>query len=285
MLLDLNSAHVTNPFCLLKGQNWNIGVPTKQSKPSLAKTSSKLFFVNRLRGKKFKTGGSSKVLQDTSNTLDVSQISEQGPQKVHTVTTHQNHSFFSSYTSLFPYHLASHSWRAGRRGLLWPLESFPKQPYGRPALLHTGQRQQAVAKWQPREASKSWHVRSADRGITRIRRKPARPQTSSKWQPCRPQPPDVQRWAWRQLLWHVGQVPGNRGCKFQGDWDLTLCFRDLTPESYSQPPEDSSLLLDLWKRKKTTKQVILKHVQSLILRCSIFFFSSPPAIYKYKVIF
>uniref|UniRef100_A0A3P8W9Z2 G protein signaling modulator 2 n=1 Tax=Cynoglossus semilaevis TaxID=244447 RepID=A0A3P8W9Z2_CYNSE len=65
----------------INGQNWNIGVPTKQSKPSLAKTSSKLFFVNRLRGKKFKTGGSSKVLQDTSNTLDVSQISEQGPQK------------------------------------------------------------------------------------------------------------------------------------------------------------------------------------------------------------
>lgn len=68
--------------CVLKGQKWNSDILTKQSKPSLAKTSSKLFFVNRLRGKKYKTGGSTKVLQDTSNTLDTSQTPAQGPQKV-----------------------------------------------------------------------------------------------------------------------------------------------------------------------------------------------------------
>lgn len=68
---------------MLKGQKWNSDILTKQSKPPLAKSSSKLFFVNRLRGKKYKAGGSSKVLQDTSNTLDTSQTPAQGPQKVH----------------------------------------------------------------------------------------------------------------------------------------------------------------------------------------------------------
>uniref|UniRef100_A0A669CWD2 G protein signaling modulator 2 n=1 Tax=Oreochromis niloticus TaxID=8128 RepID=A0A669CWD2_ORENI len=62
---------VTFPMPL--GQKWNSDILTKQSKPSLAKSSSKLFFVGRLRGKKYKSGGSSKVLQDTSNTLDTSQ--------------------------------------------------------------------------------------------------------------------------------------------------------------------------------------------------------------------
>ncbi|XP_047444996.1 G-protein-signaling modulator 2 isoform X2 [Mugil cephalus] len=65
----------------MNGQKWNSDILTKQSKPSLAKSSSKLFFVNRLRGKKYKTGSSSKVLQDTSNTLDTSQTLAQGPQK------------------------------------------------------------------------------------------------------------------------------------------------------------------------------------------------------------
>ncbi|XP_069013296.1 G-protein-signaling modulator 2 isoform X2 [Embiotoca jacksoni] len=65
----------------MNGQKWTSDILTKQSKPSLAKTSSKLFFVSRLRGKKYKTGGSSKVLQDTSNTLDTSQTPAQGPQK------------------------------------------------------------------------------------------------------------------------------------------------------------------------------------------------------------
>ncbi|XP_034559307.1 G-protein-signaling modulator 2 isoform X2 [Notolabrus celidotus] len=65
----------------MNGQKWNSDILTKQSKPSLAKASSKLFFVNRLRWKKYKTGGSSKVLQDTSNTLDSSQMPAQGPQK------------------------------------------------------------------------------------------------------------------------------------------------------------------------------------------------------------
>ncbi|KAM4605775.1 G-protein-signaling modulator 2 isoform 2-T2 [Polymixia lowei] len=65
----------------MNGQKWNSDILTKQSKPSLAKTSSKLFFVSRLRGKKHKAGGSSKVLQDTSNTLDANQTPAQGPQK------------------------------------------------------------------------------------------------------------------------------------------------------------------------------------------------------------
>uniref|UniRef100_A0A674A9F7 G protein signaling modulator 2 n=1 Tax=Salmo trutta TaxID=8032 RepID=A0A674A9F7_SALTR len=52
----------------INAQKWNSDILTKQSKPTLAKSSSKLFFVSRLRGKKHKAGGSSKVLQDTSNT-------------------------------------------------------------------------------------------------------------------------------------------------------------------------------------------------------------------------
>ncbi|XP_031711241.1 G-protein-signaling modulator 2 isoform X1 [Anarrhichthys ocellatus] len=65
----------------INGQKWNSDLLTKQPKPSLVKSSSKLFFVSRLRGKKHKAGGSSKVLQDTSNTLDTSQTAAQGPQK------------------------------------------------------------------------------------------------------------------------------------------------------------------------------------------------------------
>ncbi|CAL8281618.1 unnamed protein product [Lota lota] len=61
--------------------NWTSDILTKQSKPSLAKSSSKLFFVSRLRSKKHKASGSTKVLQDTSNTLDTSQTAAQGPQK------------------------------------------------------------------------------------------------------------------------------------------------------------------------------------------------------------
>ncbi|XP_068604483.1 G-protein-signaling modulator 2 [Brachionichthys hirsutus] len=61
----------------VNGQKRNMDTLTKQSKPSLAKSSSKLFFVSRLRGKKYKTGGGSKVLQDASNTLDPSQASTQ----------------------------------------------------------------------------------------------------------------------------------------------------------------------------------------------------------------
>ncbi|KAL0966461.1 hypothetical protein UPYG_G00295560 [Umbra pygmaea] len=62
----------------INAQKWNSDILTKQSKSSLAKSSSKLFFVNRLRGKKHKAGGSTKVLQDTSNTT---QTNAQGPQK------------------------------------------------------------------------------------------------------------------------------------------------------------------------------------------------------------
>ncbi|XP_069823580.1 G-protein-signaling modulator 2 isoform X2 [Dendropsophus ebraccatus] len=51
-----------------KVPNWNSEILTKQ-KPLLAKPSTKLMFVNRLRGKKLKNG-TSKVLQDASNSSD-----------------------------------------------------------------------------------------------------------------------------------------------------------------------------------------------------------------------
>lgn len=76
---------------VLKGQKWNSDILTKQSKPSLAKSSSKLFLINRLRGKKYKTGSSTKVLQDTSNTLDTSQTPVQAPQKVKSTGSSDNH--------------------------------------------------------------------------------------------------------------------------------------------------------------------------------------------------
>lgn len=139
---------------LLKGQKWNSDILTKQSKPSLVKSSSKLFFVSRLRGKKYKTGGSSKVLQDTSNTLETSQTPAQGPQKVHSTfrwllymprpqlvsycfcRTMTVLTFFSRYC--FCTLLATQSGHAWRRGLLWPAESLPEQPHGWPTLFRTG---------------------------------------------------------------------------------------------------------------------------------------------------
>ncbi|KAM9428937.1 G-protein-signaling modulator 2 isoform 1-T2 [Salvelinus alpinus] len=62
----------------INAQKWTSDILTKQSKPTLAKSSSKLFFISRLRGKKTRAGSSSKVLQDTSNTP---QNPAQGPQK------------------------------------------------------------------------------------------------------------------------------------------------------------------------------------------------------------
>ncbi|KAJ8384530.1 hypothetical protein AAFF_G00204450 [Aldrovandia affinis] len=59
----------------MSGQSWNNEVLTKQPKQSLAKTSTKLLFINRLRGKKNKTSDpSTTVLQDTSNTLAVPEV-------------------------------------------------------------------------------------------------------------------------------------------------------------------------------------------------------------------
>ncbi|KAI2667869.1 G- -signaling modulator 2-like isoform X1 [Labeo rohita] len=53
------------------GQKWTSDILFKQSKSSLAKSSSKLSFVNRFRGKKHKLqSSSSKILQDTSNTRE-----------------------------------------------------------------------------------------------------------------------------------------------------------------------------------------------------------------------
>ncbi|KAI2518191.1 G protein signaling modulator 2 [Homo sapiens] len=52
-----------------KVQNWNSEILAKQ-KPLIAKPSAKLLFVNRLKGKKYKTNSSTKVLQDASNSID-----------------------------------------------------------------------------------------------------------------------------------------------------------------------------------------------------------------------
>ncbi|XP_061695301.1 G-protein-signaling modulator 2 isoform X2 [Syngnathoides biaculeatus] len=66
----------------MNGQKWSSDILSKQSKPTLTKSSSKLFFISRLRGKKFKPGGgSSKVLQDASNTLDNGYAPSQGAHK------------------------------------------------------------------------------------------------------------------------------------------------------------------------------------------------------------
>uniref|UniRef100_H3DCW6 G protein signaling modulator 2 n=1 Tax=Tetraodon nigroviridis TaxID=99883 RepID=H3DCW6_TETNG len=76
---NLELMNLTPDKMSLKGQKRSSDILTKQSKPSLAKSSSKLFFVSRLRGKKYKTTGSSKVLQDTSNTLDTNQGARLSP--------------------------------------------------------------------------------------------------------------------------------------------------------------------------------------------------------------
>ncbi|XP_070602516.1 G-protein-signaling modulator 2 [Erythrolamprus reginae] len=52
-----------------KVQDWNSEILAKQ-KPLVPKPSAKLHFVNRLKGKKYKNITSSKVLQDTSNSID-----------------------------------------------------------------------------------------------------------------------------------------------------------------------------------------------------------------------
>uniref|UniRef100_A0A4W5MZZ6 G protein signaling modulator 2 n=1 Tax=Hucho hucho TaxID=62062 RepID=A0A4W5MZZ6_9TELE len=75
----------------INAQKWNSDILTKQSKPTLAKSSSKLFFISRLRGKKHRAGGSSKVLQDTSNTP---QTPAQGPQKRASPDTLGDEGFF-----------------------------------------------------------------------------------------------------------------------------------------------------------------------------------------------
>ncbi|KAL7984861.1 hypothetical protein Chor_003431 [Crotalus horridus] len=52
-----------------KVQDWNSEILAKQ-KPLVPKPSAKLYFVNRLKGKKYKNITSSKVLQDASNSID-----------------------------------------------------------------------------------------------------------------------------------------------------------------------------------------------------------------------
>ncbi|XP_066512158.1 G-protein-signaling modulator 2-like isoform X2 [Hoplias malabaricus] len=75
----------------LSGQKWGSDVLCKQSKPTLAKSSTKLFFMNRLRGKKTKSS-STKVLQDASNTLETPQ--SQSAQKRVTVDMLGDEGFF-----------------------------------------------------------------------------------------------------------------------------------------------------------------------------------------------
>lgn len=58
----------------ISAQKWTSDILFKQPKSTLAKSSSRLSFVNRFRGKKHKLqSGSSKVLQDTSNTRETPQ--------------------------------------------------------------------------------------------------------------------------------------------------------------------------------------------------------------------
>ncbi|XP_028918647.1 G-protein-signaling modulator 2 isoform X2 [Ornithorhynchus anatinus] len=52
-----------------KAQNWNSEILAKQ-KPLLVKPSAKLLFVSRLKGKKYKNNSSTKVLQDSRNSMD-----------------------------------------------------------------------------------------------------------------------------------------------------------------------------------------------------------------------
>lgn len=56
-------------FIILQVQNWNSEILAKQ-KPLIAKPSAKLLFVNRLKGKKYKTSTSTKVLQDARNPIE-----------------------------------------------------------------------------------------------------------------------------------------------------------------------------------------------------------------------
>ncbi|XP_078074324.1 G-protein-signaling modulator 2 isoform X1 [Mustelus asterias] len=64
-----------------KVQNWNSDILVKQ-KPALWKSSAKLLFVNRFRGKKHKSNNSSaKVLKDTSNSVVINDARSHLPQK------------------------------------------------------------------------------------------------------------------------------------------------------------------------------------------------------------
>lgn len=63
-----------------QAQKWTSDILFKQPKSTLAKSSTRLSFVNRLRGKKHKLqSSSSKVLQDTSNTRETPQNKVQKP--------------------------------------------------------------------------------------------------------------------------------------------------------------------------------------------------------------
>ncbi|XP_036377059.1 G-protein-signaling modulator 2-like isoform X2 [Megalops cyprinoides] len=76
----------------INGQNWTNDMLSKQPKPTLAKTSSKLFFINRFRGKKNKNNGSStKILQDTSN---VPEVEVHGPEKRNSLDLLGDEGFF-----------------------------------------------------------------------------------------------------------------------------------------------------------------------------------------------
>lgn len=217
----------------MKGQKRSSDILTKQSKASLAKSSTKLFFVSRLRGKKYKTSGSSKVLQDASNTLDTSQGAAQVPQKVP-----QIHASFlvsrilsSSHRRCFCVVRQRLSPDAlGDEGFFDLLSRFQSnrmddqrcsvQKKGSRLSLNTGQEspQRVIRKckrartrspWKPkaltldrrcfslcsrvRVCKRVGRPRPAGGGDVCSRREPARPQAPSEQQPGGAQPPDGQR--------------------------------------------------------------------------------------------
>lgn len=112
----------------MNGQKWSSEILTKQSKPSLTKSSSKLFFVSRLRGKKYKAGGSKGVLQDTSNTLETSQTSAQGPQKRPTPDTLGDEGFFDLLSRFQSNRMDDQRCSIQDRGSRLSLNSGPDSP-------------------------------------------------------------------------------------------------------------------------------------------------------------
>lgn len=108
----------------MNGQKWNSDILANQSKPSLAKSSSKLFFVSRLRGKKYKFGGSTKVLQDTSNTLETTP----GPQKRPSPDTLGDEGFFDLLSRFQSNRMDDQRCSVQPKGSRLSLNSGPESP-------------------------------------------------------------------------------------------------------------------------------------------------------------
>ncbi|KAI1891495.1 hypothetical protein AGOR_G00144400 [Albula goreensis] len=77
------------------GQNWNNDILNKQARPALAKASSRLFFINRLRGKKSKTNDPpTNILQDSCISVAVPEVKVQEPEKSDDPDTLGDEGFF-----------------------------------------------------------------------------------------------------------------------------------------------------------------------------------------------